>query len=254
MKLCHLCNLSLKKSTGILDFPFKIYESKKLMAIDLYDNIKNISDYLLTINEEYNSNIVHEICYYLSRSTFINKKFRKQYIWALEILSTRPEFEKMCNSRNNNGEVPIECFIRKSEDRNYKSYEYIKNLLLRYTKVSINIIEPEKVILDPLVADITSKYHNFQNKLFEYFELNFDNSITRCDICQQIIDLFDDLLAIANYVKNNNHKNKDLIVLTVKHIIILRNTCVNLCEDNKINDRHKHIITYFDNFLKELKN
>jgi hypothetical protein len=252
MKLCHLCELSIKKSTSILDFPFKIYESKKIMAVDLYNNINTVSEYLLTINDEYNSNIIHEICYYLSRSTFINKKFRKQYIWGLEILSNRPEFEKMCNSRNNNGEVPLECFIRKSEDRNYKSYEYIKGLLKKHTYVAINVVEPEKVILDPLVADITNKYHNFQTKLFEYFELHFGTSITRCEICQQIIDIFDDLTSIANYIKNNTHKSRDLIVLTVKHIVILRNSCVRLCEDNKINNRHKHIITHFDNFLTEL--
>jgi hypothetical protein len=252
MKICHLCELFLKNSTSILDFPFKIYENKKIMAIDLYNNINSNPDYLLTINQEYNSNIIHEMCYYLSRSTFINKKFRKQYIWGLEILSTRPEFRRMCNSKNNKDEVPLECFIRKSEDRNYKSYEYIKRLLRKSTTVSINIREPEKVILDPLVADITNKYHTFQTKLFEYFEINFNDCITKCELCQQIIDIFDDLVKIAKYIKNNNHTNKDIIQLTIKHIIILRNKCVNLCENSKINNRHRHIITYFDNFLTEL--
>jgi hypothetical protein len=252
MKICHLCKLSLKNSTSILDFPFKIYENKKVMANDLYNNIKSIPNYLSTINLEYNSNIIHEICYYLSRSTFINKKFRKQYIWGLEILSTKPEFKLMCNSKNNNSEVPLECFIRKSEDRNYKSYEYIKGILKKHTHVPINVVEPEKVILDPLVADMTNKYHSFQNKLFEYFEINFNNCISRCELCQQIIDIFDDLNTIAIYIKDSNHKNIDIIMLTIKHIIILRNRCVNMCEHSKINDRHKHIITYFDNFLKEL--
>ena len=116
----------------------------------------------------------------------------------------------------------------------------------------INVVEPKKVIIDPLVGDITNKYHNFQKKLFDYFELNFKNCITRCELCQQIIDIFDDLTIIANYIRDNNYKNKDIIALTIKHIIILRNKCVELCEDNKINNRHKHIITYFDNFLKEL--
>jgi hypothetical protein len=252
MKLCHLCKLFLKNSTSILDFPFKIYESKKLMATDLCNNIETIPNYLLTKNEDYNSNILHEMCYYLSRSTFINKKFRKNYIWGLEILSTRPEFTPLCNSKNNKDEVPLECFIRKSEDRNYKAYEYIKSILKKRTMVSINILEPEKVILDPLVADITNKYHKFQNKLFDYFEANFNSCISRCELCQQIIDIFDDLTTIANHIKNDNHKNKDIILLTIKHIIILRNKCVQICEDNKINNRHKHIITYFDNFLKEL--
>jgi len=252
MKLCHLCKLFLIKSSSILDFPFKLYQCKQVMAIDLYKNINNNPDYLLTINEKYNSNIVHEICYYLARSTFINKKFRKHYIWGLEILSTRPEFKLMCNSKNDNYEVPLECFIRKSEDRNYKSYEYIKNLLKKYTMVPINILEPEKVTLDPIIADMTQKYHNLQTKIFEYFETNFNDCISRCESCQQVIDIFDDLNTIANCIKNNNHKNIDIIVLTIKHIIILRTRCVQMCEDNKVNSRHKHIITYFDNFLLEL--
>lgn len=222
------------------------------MAKDLYNNIDSIPNYLLTLNHEYNSNIVHEMCYYLSRSTFINKKFRKQYVWGLELLSTRPEFKKMCNSKNNKNEVPLECFIRKSEDRNYKSYEYIKKLLKRNTTIPINVIEPEKILIDPLVAEMTNKYHHFQNKLFDYFELNFENCIARCELCQQVIDIFDDLDTIAKNIKNNNHKNRDIIALTIRHIIILRNKCVQMCEDNKINDRHRHIITYFDNFLAEL--
>jgi hypothetical protein len=251
MKLCHLCKLSQVVSNSILDFPFKIYESKNIMATDLFLNIKNKPKYLLTLNPEYNSNIVHDICYYLARSTFIHKKFRKQYIWALEILSTRPEFKGLCNSRNTNGEVPLECFIRKSEDRNYKTYEYIKGILRKYTIGHINVVEPEKIILDPLVCDITNKYHKFQSKLFDYFEKYYDNCITRCDICKTIIDMFEDLECIGNAIINDKHI--DIIILTIKHIIILRNTCVKMCEDGKVNERHKYIITYFDKLLDVLK-
>ena len=250
MKLCHLCKLSLNDSKTILEFPFKLYDSKRLMAIDLYSNIENIPNYLFTLNPDYNSNIVHEICYYLSRSTFINKKFRKQYIWALEILSTMSEFSFLCNSCNDNDEVPLECFIRKSEDRSYKTYEYIKNLLKRYTVGPIHIIEPKKVILDPIVADITQKYHKFQSKLFDYFEEHYSDCITRCDMCKIVIDMFDDLECIGKAIKTDD--NVDIIRLTIKHIIILRNSCTQMCEDGKINGRHKHIITYFDKLLHEL--
>ncbi len=250
MKLCHLCKLSLTYSKSILEFPFKLYDSKQSMVIDLYSNINNIPNYLFTLNPDYNSNIVHEICYYLSRSTFINKKFRKQYIWALEILSTMSEFKFLCNSCNDNDEVPLECFIRKSEDRSYKTYEYIKNLLRRYTVGPINIIEPTRVILDPAVADITQKYHKFQSKLFDYFEEHYNSCITRCDMCQIIIDMFDDLECIGKAIKTDD--NLDIIRLTINHIIILRNSCTQMCEDGKINGRHKHIITYFDKLLQEL--
>jgi hypothetical protein len=250
MKLCHLCKLSLNDSKSILEFPFKLYSSKQSMLIDLYSNISNIQDYLFTLNPDYNSNIVHEICYYLSRSTFINKKFRKQYIWALEILSTLSEFSFLCNSRNDKGEVPLECFIRKSEDRGYKTYEYIKNLLRRYTVGPINTIEPKKVILDPVVAEITQKYHKFQSKLFDYFEEHYSHCITRCDMCQIIIDMFDDLECIGKAIKTDD--NRDIIRLTIQHIIILRNSCTQLCEDGTINGRHKHIITYFDRLLREM--
>jgi hypothetical protein len=217
------------------------------MYIDLYKHINKNRYYLQTINTEYNSNILHEIVYFLVRNTFVNRQYKKQYIWALEILSDHNDFAKLCNEENSNNELPLECFIRKSEDKNSRSYEYVKNLLTKCTYKNINISDPKRVKLDPLVVDLTTKYHKFQAKLFSYFEETYNNCISRCEKCNIVIDMFEDLDKIGPYLKED--KFKDLIYLTLNHIIILRNKCNTLFEDNKVNGRHKYIITYFEKLL-----
>jgi hypothetical protein len=252
MKLCHICRLKQTKTDSILDFPFKIYETRHDLSIALLENIKKDKNYIFTIDPEYNSNIVHDIVYYLARNTFIHRQYRKQHIWALEILSNQYGFRQLCNKRNDNGEVPLDAFIRKCEDRNSRMYEYVKNILSSYTDQPVTILEPKKVIIDPFVAELTNKYHNFQKKLFKYFEDNYNSKITRCEVCREIIDIFDDLESIGKELKNDSFR--ELISLNLKHIIIMRNKCIELCEDNKVNQRHKHIITYFDKLLEDVEN
>jgi hypothetical protein len=235
------------KSDSILNFPFKLYETKHSMFIDIVNHIKKDNNYIKAINGEYNSNIIHEIVYFLVRNTFANRQYRKQYIWALEILCEHNYITILCNSPNSNDELPLECFIRKSEDKNSRSYEYVKNLLAKHTQKNINIFEGHKVQLDPLVTELTRKYHNFQTKLFNYFQSNYNDCISRCNNCNTVIDMFEDLDKIGERLKND--KYKDLISLTLHHIIILRNKCIGLFEDSRVNERHKYIITYFQKLL-----
>jgi hypothetical protein len=247
MVICHLCSLKSVKSDSILNFPFKLYETKNSMFLDLFKYIKADINYLHTINNEYNSNIIHEIVYFLVRNTFVNRQYRKQYIWALEILCDHNDITILCNSPNSNDELPLECFIRKSEDKNSRSYEYVKNLLAKHTNKNINMFEGCKVQLDPLVTELTRKYHKFQTKLFSYFQSNYNDCISRCSNCNTVIDMFEDLEKIGP--KLHNDKYIDLISITLHHIIILRNQCIGLFEDSKVNERHKYIITYFQNLL-----
>jgi hypothetical protein len=235
------------KSDSILNFPFKLYETKHSMYVDIVNHIKSDSHYINAINGEYNSNIIHEIVYFLVRNTFANRQYRKQYIWGLEILCDHNDITTLCNSPNSNDELPLECFIRKSEDKNSRSYEYVKNLLAKHTDKNINIFEGRKVQLDPLVTELTRKYHNFQTKLFSYFEHNYTDCIKRCSNCNTVIDIFEDLDKIGERLKND--KYIDLISLTLNHIIILRNKCIGMFEDSKVNERHKYIITYFEKLL-----
>lgn len=254
MKLCHLCILKYTPHDNILDFPFKLYESKWALKADLSYCYNNNRNYLLTLHPEYNSNIVHELIYYISKSTYRNKLFRKQYIWALEILSEEPEFTRLCNYKNCLNEVPLECFIRKFEDKHIQLYDYIKNLLTNYTNVALSIDENEKVQMNPLIKEYTAKYHNFQTKLFDYFEQYYGNCISRCEQCNDIIDIFEDLELIGSQLVNDNHK--ELICLNINHIIIYREKCVNLSAglNNRVNDRHIYILTYFYKLIDTLVN
>ena len=248
MVICHLCLLKNVKSDSILNFPFKIYETKYSMFVDIVNHIKNNKDYIHAINKDYNSNIIHEIVYFLVRNTFSNRQYRKQYIWGLEILCDHSDITILCNSPNSNDELPLECFIRKWEDKNSRAYDYIKNLLAKHTKINIDLNKTKRVQLDPLVTELTKKYHNFQTKLFNYFEQNYNDCISRCSNCNTVIDMFNDLDKIGERIHNDKHI--DLISLTLHHIIILRNKCIGLFEDSKVNERHKYIITYFEKLLR----
>ena len=62
-----------------------------------------------------------------------------------------------------------------------------------------------------------------------------------------VIDIFEDLDKIGERLKND--KYIDIISLTLNHIIILRNKCIGLFEDSKVNERHKYIITYFQKLV-----
>ena len=62
--------------------------------------------------------------------------------------------------------------------------------------------------------------------------------------------MFEDLDKIGKRIHND--KYIDLISLTLNHIIILRNKCISLFEDSKVNERHKYIITYFEKLLENI--
>jgi hypothetical protein len=250
MKLCYLCTLESKEYDHILDFPFKLYDSKWALKIDLEDKYKNNRNYLLSINTKFNSNILHEIIYYLAKNTYHNKLYRRQYVWALEILSEEPEMYELCNYKNCNGETPLECYVRCCEDKTIKSYEYIKDILSKHTAVQIQINETDKVVINPLVRDYAEQYHHFQKKLFSYLEEYYGHLISRCEKCNEIIDMFEDLENIGQYLRNDPRKT--LIALNVNHIIILRTASISLCEKDKVNDRHEYILKYFYKLLNDL--
>lgn len=250
MKLCRLCTLESKDYDNILDFPFKLYESKWALKIDLEDKYKNNRDFLLHINTKFNSNILHEIIYYLVKNTYRNKIYRRQYVWALEIISEEPEMVFLCNYKNCNNETPLECYVRRCEDKSIKSYEYIKNILLKYTNVPLEVEETEIETISPLVRNYAEQYHHFQTKLFSYIEEEYGHLISRCEKCNDIIDLFEDLEHIGPYLKND--PRKQLIALTVNHIIILRVASIELCKKDRVSERHEYILTYFYKLLQDL--
>ena len=250
MKLCRLCTLESKNYEHILDFPFKLYESKWALKVDLENKYKIDRNYLLSINEKFNSNIIHEIIYYLVKNTYHNKLYRRQYVWALEILSEEPEMNVLCNHKNCNEETPLECYVRCCEDKNIKSYEYIKDILSKHTTIPIQINETDKVVVNPLVRDYAEQYHHFQKKLFTYIEEDYSHLISRCEKCNEVIDMFEDLEHIGQYLRNDPRKT--LIALNVNHIILLRSASISLCEKDKVNERHEYILKYFYKLLNDM--
>jgi hypothetical protein len=241
--------LESKEFNNILDFPFKLYESKWALKIDLEDKYKNNREYLLHINSKFNSNILHEIVYYLIKNTYHNKLYRRQYVWALEIISEEPEMIEMSNHKNCNNETPLECYVKRCEDKNIKSYEYIKEILSKYTKISVEE-DGDKTQINPLVRIYAEQYHHFQTKLFTYLEEEYGHLLSRCEKCNELIDIFEDLEHIGNYLKNDPRKT--LIGLTINHIILLRTASLELCKRDRVSERHEYILIYFYKLLEDL--
>jgi hypothetical protein len=260
MSICDKCQLKTKKINSILDFPFKLYETKSKMKKDLFKFINNNEQFLFELNPKYNSNILHELIYKLVKNTYNDKLYKKQHIWGLEILSILPEFPYMASHKNCKNEIPLETYIRLVEDRGSDDYHTIIQLLLKNDINNIKIIkEKEKNInvenstiliendftndLHPEIPFITQQYHNLQRKLFKYLEENYACCLRKCEMCNSTIDIFNDFEKIGIEARKDKHKK--ILIKNIEHIISLRRKGVHLSPMNDINKRHEHIITYF---------
>ena len=275
MVICEKCSIKNKADEGnndsILNFPFKIYENKYKLKFDLLKYIKADREFLLKKNEKYQSNIIHELVYKLVKCKFNDKQYRKQHIWALEILSEFPEYSSLLLEKNSRNEIPIEAYVRLAEDNHSKQYEYILELLRKNSDVPIILIsrldnnlnnellndgilvrEEQKRVVNPQIAILTNQYHNLQEKLFAYFEKKYPEEITKCEICNKSIDIFLDLEKIGNKAKLDT--NIKIMIKNIEHIIHLRREGILLSQEDEVNRRHKHIITYFERLLDILNN
>ncbi len=275
MVICEKCVIKNKSDEGvdsILDFPFKLYENRNLLKKDLLSRIESNRDFLTKINDKYDSNIIHELVYKLVKAKFIDKQYRKQHVWALEILSDLPEYPMLLLQKNTRNEIPIEAYVRLAEDNHTKHYDDVIKLLSKNSEVpiiilqkdkaseendtslenSIVILEEKKKIIHPQVALLTNQYHNLQEKLFKYLETKYNEKVTKCENCNNVIDLFNDLENIGIDLKSD--KNIKIIIKNIEHIISLRNQAIELSEDNEVNRRHKHIIVYFEKLLDLIRN
>lgn len=266
MKLCEKCKnnkIPVDTINSILQFPFKKFETKESMRNELTKFMN--TEKLLVKNEKYNSNIIHELVYNLVKAKYTDKLYRKQHIWALEILSDLPEYPILLSEKNCKNEIPIESYIRLIEDNHSKQYQEVLKLLQKNSPIQIIFInnnstnitnevvnkliikENEKKKIHPLVPVITNQYHTLQTKLFQYLETYYSNYITKCESCNLTIDLFNDLEAIGTMLKQD--KNRLILVKNIEHILNLRKKAIELSVDDDVNRRHKHIITYFESLL-----
>jgi hypothetical protein len=273
MVFCNKCDLKLRSFSGILEFPFKIYEQKSKMRFDLLTSIKRDKNFIFQMNEKYNSNIIHELVYKLVKTKYLDKLYRKQHVWALEIISSLPEYPSLTSQKNIRDEIPIQTYIRLVEDRYSKDYNLILKILLHNDKNNVKIVkslgynlEPEEdykyliiyenpledSFIDSEISIVTHQYHNLQKKLFGYLEENYGTLITKCEKCNSTIDIFSDFEKIGQAAKKDRHKK--ILVKNIEHIIALRNKGVDLGPSNDITKRHQHIVVFFEKLLEALGN
>lgn len=255
--ICTLCQINKIKSDNILNFPYKKYESRWMMKNDLLKNIYLNRDYLFAKNNRYNSNIVHELMYNLVDNRYNEKKYRKQFIWGLEILSELEEYPILLNELNCNYEKPCHIFLRKAiyKEKEIGIYDKILNLV----KIEeVKDLSPKNNFQKTMTNESVKEYHQYQDILFNYLIKNYNSNIRKCKDCNEILFIFYDLEKIASEIVDINEKNyvKDLL----KKIIELRlKNCSDFVSDNEtrekyeINKNHKHIIGYFEKMLEILK-
>lgn len=293
MVICDKCELKQKETNGILEFPFKIFDSKQKMSKDLLKLIQNNPHYLLEINEKYNSNIIHELVYKLIRFTYFDKIYREQHIWALEILSDLPEYPYLTSHRNCKNELPIETYIRLAEDKTNLEYLYIRNLLLKNDLNNIKIVCQIPVSptneAGPAHDSFQAGEINQTNPASSEIKYNFiyENTSTNTYLDPRISMLtkqYHNLQKkLFGYFEENyrdcitkcekcsatidifndfekigqcakKDKYKKLLIKNIEHIISLRNKGVSLAPVNVINERHRYIIGFFETLKSAINN
>ena len=291
-KLCSSCAFQMERSsrkyTTLFDFPYKGFTVKGEMTLELQEFIntsKGVEDKEHTIlfeqkQDKYRNTILHELVYLIGCKTYSEKQYRKQYVWAVEILSGYKEFERLCRTRNAKGETPIYIHIMLSEDHESNEYHIIKEMLEKHSEEEIilsghddrtvsqdttqsetatgdsslnRIFEPDRPASNPEVRRLTAEYHRIQDKLFRSFQRLVPQCITHCSKCDIPVDIFSDFDAIGRELCSS----QDLITLGfIRHNLNLllqsRRKCIQISEQNAITKRHKHIADIFERLYRTI--
>lgn len=242
--LCKCCQVNQNRdSAGIIKFPFEKYRTKREIKMDILKEKERDPNYVLYRNEKWNSNILHELMYYIfdKHQPYIN--FRKQYFMGLCAISELPEFQGLLNDTNCNDEKPIETFIYRAR----KDHRYYKDIIkvmyhLTDTDVPVKIIHLMDIPQE--AKDLTKKYHEEQESLQEYLCAVYSQYINECDSCKKPVYIFNDYPVI---IKNLKDEDKDDVKDSFLKIIHLREQTMKIYKDLEI--RHAFFLKkyYIDN-------
>ena len=207
--LCDVCKMKQQHSESILELKFEIFDSKEDMKKSIEKMLQNNPKDIYSKNQQYSSNVVHELVYFLVNNQYKFKKNRMKYIWGLEIISEKQEFPDLLKDLNCNLETPEDVFIRKSNIKNQKILNYIHNII----KISENRTITAKQN-NFKSFQMTNMYHNLQEKIFDYLKENYDQAIRKCKNCKEIIYIFGDLEKIGKLMKLDKAKDDICLLYT----------------------------------------
>lgn len=289
-RLCSGCAFRVEKSarsyTTLFDFPYKGFGSKEEMATEItrfaaeWDGAHPDTSILFQLKpDKYKNTILHELVYLIGCKTYSEKQYRRQYLWAFEIIAERPEFPALCRVRNAKGETPIFIHIMLSEDHETTEYHTIRVLLERHSEEQVvlsgqdertlpsldlsrsetedsaarRLYEPDRRSTNPEVKRLTAEYHRIQDRLFQFFYTIAPDCITRCHKCGDPIDIFTDFdQIVASIIASQNTVTLGFVRHNLTLLIQYRRKCIAISEQNAITKRHKHIADVFDRLKEKL--
>lgn len=246
MTICRICLLNQnRKSEGIIKFAFEKYNSKWEIKRDILEQKKIDPNYLLYRNEQWDSNILHELMYYIFDRNQPYISHRRQYFMGLCAISEMTEFKTLLNDTNCNDEKPVETFIYRAR-KDHKYYNDIIRIMYHLTDTDVPFKITQQMDMSIEAKVMTKEYHNLQNDLHEYLINVYKTHLNLCDKCQKPIYIFLDYEKIIPKLRD---EDKEDIRQTFEKIINLRERTMKIYSDMEV--RHLHFLNqYYKENLK----
>lgn len=242
--LCKCCQVNQNRdSAGIIKFPFEKYNTKWEIKRDILREKERDPSYVMYRNEQWNSNILHELMYYIFDKHQPYVSHRKQYFLGLCAISELPEFQTLLNDTNCNDEKPIETFIYRAR-KDHRYYKDIIKVMYHLTDTDVPVKIYQQVEISQEAKDLTRKYHEEQESLHEYLYATYSEYINHCDGCKKPIYIFNDYTKIIPHLKDEDRED---VKNSFQKIIQLREKTMEIYKDLEI--RHRFFLKkyYIDN-------
>lgn len=269
-KLCHSCEQKIivcNTNKNIWDFNPYIYETYK----ELKDGFKNFYK-LLYCNDNYNHNFyscfnddgytyTQWYAYIIGKNMYKYRNLKKKTFWMFQVFSNYDFFTKLIKLGRNDDKLhnTLHHFLRYLDNMGKLERLTIELLITNGLKMedidsdgySCNDYLNQKTLSEEdllKTKSITSQYKKTEEELFMSYVFN---NFSRCDMCNDFINKFEDLLLYKDLIK----VDKDIIdiVVKIKDIIAKRMECINiyLKYENCINstERHIYVVDVYKDFL-----
>lgn len=268
-KLCHSCEQKIMvydTNKNIWDFNPYIYETFK----DLKEGFKKFYKSLYVCDSDnfyscYNNDgytYTQWYVYIIGKNMYKYRNLKKKTFWMFQVLSNYDFFTKLIKLGRNDDKLhtTLHHFLKYLDNMGKIEKLTIELLIVNGLKMedidndgySCNDYLNQKTLSeDDLLKTklITSEYKKTEDDLFQSYDVF--NSFSRCDICKEFINKFDDLLMYKDLIKIN--KNIKDIIEKIKEIIIKRIECINIYLKYKncthSTERHIYVVNIYKEFL-----
>jgi hypothetical protein len=266
-KLCHSCEqktIVYESNKNIWDFNPYIYETFKELKEGFKKFYKSMYD-MYDINDKFYSSYNEDgytytqwYVYIIGKNVYKYKNLKKKTFWMFQVFSNYDFFVKLIK-------------LGRNDDRLHTTlHHFLKYLdnIGKIEKLMLSLLITNGLKMEDLDGDgysgndylnqktlseddllktklITSEYKKKEEELFMSYDIF--NNFSKCDVCNDFINKFDDLLLYKDIIKVDQD-----IIKKIKEIILKRMECINiyLKYQNCINSTERHI--YVVDIYKEI--